>query len=178
VSDFLIGRLGLPTAGENEFSKTNQRFSASVASPSVGETVKTCGEENQRECSSPCSAGNRKVRHKEAHEFSPRPLALHRKEHVVDMGGADGAFRYLFPRRVRVRVRLLKCTTIIEVQSCVELTDHPRHGVLLPNTPRLYQAIDIALHVGDEPPAAPWQAAVTPLGCALELGRHLGKLQI
>jgi len=26
VSDFLIGRLGLPTAGENEFSKTNQRF--------------------------------------------------------------------------------------------------------------------------------------------------------
>jgi len=25
VSDFLIGRLGLPTAGENEFSKTNQR---------------------------------------------------------------------------------------------------------------------------------------------------------
>jgi len=26
VSDFLIGRVGLPTAGENEFSKTNQQF--------------------------------------------------------------------------------------------------------------------------------------------------------
>ena len=26
MNDFLIGRLGLSTAGENEFSKTNQRF--------------------------------------------------------------------------------------------------------------------------------------------------------
>jgi len=94
------------------------------------------------------------------------------------MNGADEAFRYLFPRRVRVRVRPLKCTTIVEVQSGVELVDHPRHEVLLPNAPRLHQTIDIALHVGDEPPAAPWQAALTPLGCALELGRHLGKLQV
>jgi len=27
VCDFLIGRLGLSTAGANQFSKTNQRFS-------------------------------------------------------------------------------------------------------------------------------------------------------
>ena len=94
------------------------------------------------------------------------------------MDGADEALRYFLSRRVRVRVCPLKCTAIAEVQSSVELTDHPLHEVLLLNAPRLYPAIDTALHVGDEPPAAPWQAAVTPLGCALELWRYLGKLQL
>jgi len=121
---------------------------------------------------------NVEVRLEEAHELGPNALALHREEHVVDVNGADEALRHLLPRRVRVRVRPLERAAVVEVQPGVELVDHPRHEVLLPDAARLHQAVDVALHVGDEPPAAPRQAAVAPLGRALELGRHLGELQV